>query len=47
MYSDIREKYISFEDDWDLVSYFQEVLERRDLIDRLEEDERELEEDYV
>ena len=45
VYSDIREKYTSFDDDKDLVSYFQEVLDRRDLLDRLEAEERDLEED--
>ena len=45
VYSDIREKYTSLEDDQDLVSYFQEVLDRRDLLDRLEDEERDMEDD--
>ena len=40
MYSDIRSKYQDFDNDEDLVSYFNEVLERRDMIDSLEQDER-------
>ena len=40
MYSDTRENYISFDSDEDLVSYFTEVLERRDAIGHEEEDER-------
>ena len=40
VYSDIRQKYSSFDSDEDLVSYFAQVLERRDAIDQLEEDER-------
>ena len=42
VYSDIREKYSDFNNDEDLVSYFNEVLERRDQINTLEQDE----EDY-
>jgi hypothetical protein len=45
IYDDIREKYISFENDEDLVSYFKEILDRRDLLDRLEAEEKELEDD--
>ena len=41
IYSDIREKYLDFNNDEDLVSYFDEVLERRDLIESIEEDEEE------
>ena len=40
IYSDIRQKYSDFSRDEDLVSYFDEVLERRDLIDSMERDER-------
>ena len=40
IYSDIREKYSDFSKDEDLVSYFDEVLERRDLIEAMEQDER-------
>ena len=39
-YSDIRAKYQDFNVDEDLVSYYNEVLERRDLIDSIEQDER-------
>ena len=39
IYSDIREKYTDFEKDEDLVSYFDEVLERRGQIETLEQDE--------
>ena len=39
VYNDLREKYSDLDNDEDLVSYFQEVLERRDAIDQLEEDE--------
>ena len=45
IYSDIRAKYTNFEDDEDLVAYFQEVLDRRDRLDRLEADEMDMEED--
>ena len=45
VYSDIRQKYTNFDADEDLVSYFQEVLDRRDLIDRLEAEERDFEEE--
>ena len=38
VYSDIREKYLDFNNDEDLVSYFDKVLERRDLIESMEED---------
>ena len=40
VYSDIREQYTNFDSDEDLVSYFAKVLERRDAIDQLEQDER-------
>ena len=40
MYSDIRIKYQDLDKDEDLVSYFNEVLERRDMIDSLEQDEK-------
>ena len=40
VYSDIRSKYVDFNNDEDLVSFFNEVLERRDKIDSLEQDER-------
>ena len=39
VYSDIRAKYPDFDKDDDLVSYFNEVLERRDMIDSMEKDE--------
>ena len=45
IYDDIRLKYTSFEKDEDLVSYFKEILDRRDLLDRLEAEEKELEDD--
>ena len=40
VYSDIRAKYPDFDRDEDLVSYFNEVLERRDMIDSMEKDEK-------
>ena len=40
VYNDLREKYTDLDNDEDLVRYFQEVLERRDAIDQLEEDEK-------
>ena len=40
VYSDIRSKYQNFDKDEDLVSYFNEVLERRDMIDSLEQDKK-------
>ena len=43
IYSDIREKYGDFSQDIDLVNYFTEVLHRRDLLDDLEAEERNLE----
>ena len=43
VYSDIWDKYSDFKNDEDLVSYFNEVLERRDKINTLEQDE----EDYM
>ena len=39
IYSDIREKYQNFDSDEDLVLFFDEVLERRDLIQSMEKDE--------
>ena len=39
IYSDIPEKYTEFDEDEDLVSYFDEVLERRGQIETLEQDE--------
>ena len=45
VYDDIRAKYSSLEKDEDLVSYFKEILDRRDLLDRLEADEKEMEDD--
>ena len=38
VYSEIRKKYLDFNNDEDLVSYFDEVLKRRDLIESMEED---------
>ena len=43
IYSDIREKYGDFSQDVDLVNYFTKVLNRRDLLDDLEAEERDLE----
>ena len=40
VYSDISVKYHDSYKDEDLMSYFNEVLERRDMIDSLEQDER-------
>ena len=40
VYSDIRGEYQGFDKDDDLVSYFNRVLDRRDKIDALEQDER-------
>ena len=39
VYSDIREQFQGFEKDEDLVSYFNQVLERCDRLDILEQDE--------
>ena len=39
VYSDIREQFQGFEKDEDLVSYFNQVLERRDRLDILDQDE--------
>ena len=39
VYSDIRGKYSTFEKDEDLVSFFNEVLSRRDQINNLEQEE--------
>ena len=40
VYSDIREKYSNFDNDEELVAYFDEVLERREVIETLEQNER-------
>ena len=40
IYSDIREKYNNFDNDEELVAYFDAVLERREVIDTLEQNER-------
>ena len=40
IYADIRKKYSGFSKNEDLVSYFDEVLERRDLIESMEQDKR-------
>ena len=40
VYSDIRADFTNFDKDEDLVSYFNEVLERRDMIDSMEKDEK-------
>ena len=40
IYSDIREKYNNFDNDKELVAYFDAVLERREVIDTLERNER-------
>ena len=42
IYSDITQKYPSVEDDSDLVKYLHEVLNRRDLIDSIDEQEDDL-----
>ena len=42
VYSDITQKYPSVEDDSDLVKYLYEVLNRRDLIDSIDEQEDDL-----
>ena len=39
-YSDIREKYSNFDKDEELVNYFDDVLERREVIETLEQNER-------
>ena len=41
VYSDIREDYGNLEDDSSLASFFSKILERRDLVDRLEEEQEE------
>ena len=43
IYSDIREKYQNFDSDEDLVMFFDEVLERRDMVQSMEEDEEDFE----
>jgi hypothetical protein len=40
-YNDIFEKYDNLDDDGNLVNYFKDVLERRELMDKLEEEEEE------
>ena len=40
VYADIRANYQDFNEDEDLVAYFNQVLERRDMIDSLEQDEK-------
>ena len=45
VYSDIRADYGDLSDDQELVSFFQRILERRDLVDLQEEQEEEQEED--
>ena len=40
IYSGIREKYSDFNNDEHLMLYFDEVLEKRELIDAMEQDER-------
>ena len=40
VYSDIRAEYRGFDKDEDLVSYFNRVLDKRDKIDALKQDER-------
>jgi hypothetical protein len=42
VYSDIKGKYAKLERDSDLVDFFREVLERRDLVDEMEEEEEAL-----
>ena len=42
VYSDIRKQFQGFEKDEDLVSYFNQVLERRDRLETLEQDERDV-----
>ena len=40
IYSDVREKYNQFDNDNELVAYFNPVLERPEVIDTLEQNER-------
>ena len=40
VYSDIRAEFTNFDQDEDLVAYFNMVLERRDKISSMEQDER-------
>jgi Zn-dependent M32 family carboxypeptidase len=44
-YNDLLEKYEDLSSDGDLVNFFKEVLERRDMIDEVEEEERREEEE--
>jgi hypothetical protein len=44
VYNDILEKYENLKEDGDLVKYFMEVLERRDLIDEMDKEEEDEEE---
>jgi hypothetical protein len=39
VYRDIRENYQDLKNETELVKYFNEVLERRDLVDKLSEEE--------
>ena len=44
VYSDIREKYTDLENDEELVAYFDDVLERRELLDAMEKDKQDFSE---
>ena len=44
VYSDIREKYTDLDNDEELVAYFDDVLERRELLDAMEKDEQDFNE---
>ena len=44
VYSDIREKYTDLDQDEELVAYFDELLERRELLDAMEKDEQDFNE---
>ena len=39
VYNDIYERFGNLDDDSELVEFFKEVLERRDLVDKMEEEE--------
>ena len=43
IYSDIREKHSNFGNDKELVAYFDAVLERTEIIEALEQNERDFE----
>jgi hypothetical protein len=45
VYSDINERYGALDNDHQLVSFFQEILERRDMIDLVDEEEEDEEEE--